>query len=331
MSREIVVNGRFLSRPITGVERYGREIIRLFRDSYRVEKTRANGMTGHMWEQFILPAKLSLNSILWSPANTGPLTVCNQALTIHDLSPLEHPEWFRKGFAAWYRLFLPILARRARVIFTPSEYVKRKVMKRLRVGNVIVSPNGVDTARFNPNARQGTLELPDKYVLSVGSLQPRKNLEVLLEAWRRINDEFPDLSLVIVGDTGRVFGKTKIATNERVKLLGYVDDKDLPALFAKATLFVLPSFDEGFGLPAIEAMACGTPVIVSNSGALPETVGDAALTFDARDIHGLSTAIRACLYNNDLHSALISKGFERMQQFSWQATAELIWNTLHEI
>src|SRR5690242_17747618 len=109
MKRDIVVNGRFLSRRITGVERYGREILPWFRGSYRVETTRVHGWSGHAWEQFILPATLKSGSVFWSPANTGPLWVSNQALTIHDLSPLEHPEWFRKSFAAWYRLFLPVL------------------------------------------------------------------------------------------------------------------------------------------------------------------------------------------------------------------------------
>lgn len=96
MTRDIVINGRFLSRRVTGVERYGREIIRLFENSHRVEKKRLNGPAGHAWEQLILPTKLRSESILWSPANTGPLMVRNQALTIHDLSPLEHPEWFKK-------------------------------------------------------------------------------------------------------------------------------------------------------------------------------------------------------------------------------------------
>src|SRR6266498_111984 len=118
---QVVVNGRFLNRRITGVERYGREILRCVGSSYRVELTGRQGWSGHMWEQFILPTKLSQHSILWSPANTGPLIVRNQVLTIHDLSPLEHPEWFRASFAAWYRLFLPILARRVRMVFTPSD------------------------------------------------------------------------------------------------------------------------------------------------------------------------------------------------------------------
>src|SRR5215208_7066545 len=144
MSPELVVNGRFLARRVTGVERYGREILHYIGSNSRVESTRRQGWMGHAWEQFILPARLGPHSILWSPANTGPLLVQNQALTIHDLSPLEHPEWFRPSFAGWYRLLLPILVRRVRRVLTPSEYVKRKVIKRFGIQNVTVTPNAVD-------------------------------------------------------------------------------------------------------------------------------------------------------------------------------------------
>jgi len=330
MTRDIVVNGRFLWRRVTGVERYGREIVQLFRSNYRVETTRANGFTGHAWEQFILPAKLNPESILWSPANTGPIVVRNQALTIHDLSPLEHPEWFRKSFATWYRLFLPTLAKQVRVIFTPSEYTKQKVRKRFGVENVIVTPNGVDTTHFHPDAKQNTYEFPERYIFFVGSLQPRKNLQALLKVWHEIKDEFPDLWLVVAGEAGNIFGKIKFLADERVRFLGYVTENDLPGLYAQATLFVMPSFDEGFGLPALEAMACGTPVLVSDGGALPEVVGDAASIFSLSNPDGLSTAIRECISNNKLRLSLKEKGPARSKEFPWQTSAELIWNTLNE-
>jgi len=331
MSHEIVVNGRFLSRRVTGVERYGCEIVRFFRDSYRVEETRANGIVGHAWEQFILPTRIKSNCILWSPANTGPVLVQNQALTIHDLSMLEHPEWFRKSFAAWYRLFLPILAKRVRVVFTPSEYVKQKVTKRFKVENVIVTPNGVDTTYFHPNAKQSTYEFPKNFIFSAGTLQPRKNLQALLKTWHKIKNEFPDLWLVIAGEAGTVFGSIKFLADERVRFLGYVNEADLPGLYAQAELFVLPSFDEGFGLPALEAMACGTPVIASDGGALPETVGDAALTFHVSQPESLMASIRTCLTDNKLRLSLKEKGLARAGKFSWQTSADLIWNTLNEI
>ena len=331
MTRDIVINGRFLSRRITGVERYGREIIHLFRDSYRVEKTRNNGLAGHAWEQLVLPTKLKSESILWSPANTGSLLVHNQALTIHDLSPLEHPEWFEKSFAAWYRLFLPMLAKQVQVIFTPSEYVKQKVLKRLKVKHVIVTPNGVDTTVFHPEACQHTYEFPQKYILFVGSLQPRKNLVGLMQSWHMVKDDFKDIWLVIAGEAGHVFRAIKFFGDERIRFVNYVSEADLPGLYAQAEILVLPSFDEGFGLPVIEAMACGTPVIVSNGGALPEVVGNAGLIFDLSMPDGLAQTIRDCLSNNNLRLSLKEKGLTRVKNFSWQQTAELIWKTLNEI
>lgn len=355
MPCDIVVNGRFLARRVTGVERYGREILRLFKDDYRVEKTRAQGIAGHVWEQFILPAKLNRDSILWSPANSGPLVVRNQALTIHDLSPLEHPEWFTRSYSVWYRLFLPILAGRVRVIFTPSEYVKQKVMRRFGVGNVIVAPGGVDVSviagspkgdassgyassppayRFVPlsaSPPRNDENLPNKYILFVGSIQPRKNLEGLMRAWHRVKDKFKDTWLVVAGESGGVFRSVKFLADERVRLLSYVAEEELPALYASAELFVLPSFDEGFGLPALEAMACGTPVIVSDGGALPEVAGEAGLIFSLDKLDTLEQAMERCLSDENLRMSLIEKGLAQAKKFPWQNTADLIWKTLNEM
>ena len=331
MTREIIINGRFLSRRITGVERYGREILRYIGAKCRVEKTRANGVMGHAWEQFILPRKLNPESILWSPANTGPLMVRNQALTIQDLSPLEHPEWFRSSFAAWYRLFLPILVKRVKVIFVPSEYVRRKLIARFRRKDILAIPSGVNSDTFHPWARQSIYDLPERYVLFVGSLEPRKNVSGLLTAWNGIKREFPDVTLVIAGTTGRVFRSVELPSEQtQLRFLGHVET-ELPALYGNAELFVLPSFDEGFGLPVVEAMACGTPVIVSDRGALPEIVCDAGLIFDLSKPDNLSEAMRQCLSDKDLRLSLKEKGLARAKNFSWQRTAESIWEILNEI
>ena len=329
---QVVVNGRFLARRVTGVERYGREILQCIGNNYRVESTRRQGWAGHAWEQFILPAKLDQRSILWSPANTGPLMIRNQVLTIHDLSPLEHPEWFQTNFAAWYRLFLPVLAKQVRKVFTPSEYVKQKVIERFGIRNVTVTPNGVDGSVFHPGAIQTRLDLPACYILFVGTLEPRKNLDMLLRAWNEIKDEFKEAWLVIVGVNGNVFRNVNYQHEmERVCFPGYVDDETLAGLYANATLFVLPSQEEGFGLPALEAMASGTPVIVSDGGALPEVIGEAGMSFCLSNPDGLTDALRECLSNAGLRSALKEKGLVRARQFSWQATAEFAWKSLNEI
>ena len=332
MSREILVNGRFLSRRVTGVERHGREVLSLLGDRCRLESTRANGWRGHMWEQFFLPRQMKKNSILWSPANTGPLAVENQALTLHDLGPLEHPDWFRKSFAAWYRLFLPILIRRVRVIFTPSMYVMNKIRRQFDVRNIVITPNGVDQLVFNPLAKQDKYSLPKKYILFVGTLEPRKNLPDLLQAWNEVKDEFKDIWMIIAGTYGNVFGSLHLPRNmERVRFLGHVEEKNLPGLYAGATVFVLPSIDEGFGLPVLEAMACGAPVLASNGGALPEVVDEAGIIFKLHDPNGLSSALREYLTSEQLRCSMKEKGLSRAEMFSWQSPAHILWNTLHEI
>jgi glycosyltransferase involved in cell wall biosynthesis len=270
--------------------------------------------------------------MLWSPANTGPLMVQNQALTIQDLSPLEHPEWFQAGFAAWYRLFLPLLAKRVRMIFVSSEYVKQKVIRRFGIRNVIVTPNGVDRSVFHPAARQTQLDLPACYVLFVGSLEPRKNLQALLRTWSEIKDYFEETRLMIVGAGGHVFRHVDVSREvERVHFLGYVDDKTLAGLYANATCFVLPSKEEGFGIPVLEAMASGTPVIASDGGALPEVVGEAGITFCLSNPTGLTNSLIELLSNPELRATLKEKGLERAKKFSWQRTAKIVWKNLHEL
>lgn len=332
MRREIVINGRFLSRRVTGVERHGREILACIGDRCRLEVTHRNGFQGHLWEQFILPRRLKPGSFLWSPANTGPWMVARQAVTIHDLSVLEHPEWFQKRFALWYSLFLPVLVRRAQFIFAPSEYVKRKITEHFGRHDIVVTPNGVNVSVYHPDALQRQYELPACYILFVGTLEPRKNLKTLLQAWDQIQGEFKDTWLVIAGTRSNVHRSAELSTDmERVLFLGYVDEQALPGLYAKADLFVLPSFDEGFGLPVLEAMACCTPALVSNGGALPETVAAGGLVFDLSDPASLGRCMRQCLRDQDLRMSLKEKGLARAHEFSWQKTADLIWNTLNEI
>ena len=328
---QIVINGRFMGRRVTGVERYGREILRCLGNKPKLESTHWQGWRGHTWEQFMLPIRLHRNSVLWSPANTGPLIVRRQALTIHDLSPLEHSEWFRTSFGAWYRLLLPILVRRVQIIFTPSEYVKQKVIDRFGARKIIITPNGVDLSLFHPKANQTQFDLPQEYLLFVGTLEPRKNLARLLQTWNEIKNDFKQMWLMIVGVSGSVFKAINVPHElERVCFLGYVNDETLAGLYAAASLFVLPSQDEGFGLPALEAMASGTPVIVSDAGALPEVVGEAGVTFCLSDQNALTNVLRDYLRNAELRAQLREKGLERAKRFSWQTTAEIVWKSLNE-
>jgi glycosyltransferase involved in cell wall biosynthesis len=329
---DVLVNGRFLSRRVTGVERYAREVLGCLPGEVRVVQPRAGvqGTGGHTWEQFFLPRHLKPGEVLWSPANTGPLAVASQVLTVHDLTPLEHPGWFKPAFSLWYRVSLPILVKRVSQLVVSSEHTRDKIQRRFSVSpeRVWVIPGGVDLERFHPN-QSPYGSLPAFYVLFVGSIQPRKNLAVLLEAWDQIHSQFPEAWLVIAGVEDSNYRRSSLSVRgERVRLLGYVPEARLPALYAGATVFTIPSLEEGFGLPVLEAMACGTPVIAARAGALPEVVGGAGRLFDPMNAEELAGLLADCLGDVELRADLVEKGSARIKSFSWRVSAEKLWMVL---
>lgn len=328
------VNGRFLSRQITGVERYGHEILHHSGNQWRVVRSNrwARGFAGHAWEQLILPGQIRTDEILWSPANTGPLAVTNQVLTVHDLTPLENPGWFAPHFALWYRLMIPRLAHRVRHITVPSVYVRDKLIRffQLRDDQVTVVPGGVDTDRFKPRV-PSLCGSPKRYLLFVGSVQSRKNLDTLLQAWQAICYHFPDVWLLAAGGTNKIFHRYIFSLNiERFRWLGYVAEADLPGLYANAEVFVLPSLDEGFGLPILEAMACGTPVIAARAGAMPEVATDAALYFNPSKPEELTDTLELCLQDAALRGTMKEKGLAVAHKFSWDNSARKLWEVLQQ-
>jgi glycosyltransferase involved in cell wall biosynthesis len=327
-----VVNGRFLSRQVTGVERYAGEILRCLGEKPRIVRPERalQGAGGHFWEQIILPGYVQPPECLWSPANTGPLRVTNQVLTLHDLSPLEHPEWFAPGFSLWYRLFIPILVRRVRIVVVSSVYMKKKIELHFALSpkRVSVAPGGVDLNRFRPDLIPPA-GLPARYLLYVGTLQPRKNLPVLLWAWNQVSHQFPDAWLLLAGGIDRNLSRIIFDMPlNRVEFLGYVQETNLAGLYAGAQAIVIPSLEEGFGLPVLEAMACGTPVIASNAGSLPEVIGDAGILFDLDRPAELASQLQNCLSNADLRHGLAEKGLRRVKDFSWEVSAKIIQEVL---
>lgn len=327
---EIVVNGRFLSHRTTGVQRYAGEILRRLGDRVQVARPgrSAQSIGGHAWEQLSLPRRLASRSTLWSPANSGPLLVSNQVLTLHDLSALEHPEWFKPAFALWYRLLIPALVKKVERIITPSEYVRQRVIARFRLPGqrVRVVNGGVDRSLFHPAGKPAGA---GRYVLFAGSLEPRKNLAALVSAWSVIQSRHPDVTLVAAGGSDGIFRPLKIPAGlKRVHFTGYVSDAELAALYAGAEVFVFPSLDEGFGLPALEAMACGAPVLAAARGALPEVIGEAGLFFDPTDFAQLAGLLEQCLCDSRLRQALAERGLERAPAFSWARAADETWQVL---
>lgn len=340
----ICVNTRILGGHLTGVQRYLLSIFEYLPGSiHRIGPERpAHGVRGHAWEQFALPAKVR-GEVLWSPSNTGPLAVTRQVLTVHDLVPIDHPEFLNPRFAAWYQFLLPKLVRRVRHIIAISEFTKQRLMDAFGVSEqrITVIWNGVDE-RFRPQpleliaAAIEELGIPSsRYLFALGSLEPRKNLRRLLEAWARIVHQLPDdVWLVLAGARGKsiVFdGMSFEPLPPRVHLTGHVPDQLLPALYSGAIAALYVSVYEGFGLPPLEAMACGTPALTGDQTALPEVVGNAALTVDPYDVGAIGAGLQSLVTDDVLRQDLRERGLQRATRFHWKDTADRTWHVLEEV
>jgi glycosyltransferase involved in cell wall biosynthesis len=336
---EVIVNGRSLRRRLTGVERYTHQVLRQFGDRVRVIRPlqALAGPLGHAWEQICLPLSVGPGAILWSPANTGPLAVSRQVITIHDLSPLDHPEWFHPAFARLYGALLPRLVSQSLAVIVPSEFTRERLRAYpwARQAAIFVVPGGVNRAFFYPRS-QSEVEsvsrrygLPGEYLLTVGSLQPRKNLSALLTAWKTLSAGRPQLSLAIVGASAPHFRSAlRTPASPGVHFLGYVPDHDLPALYSGALALVSPSLYEGFGLPLLEAMACGTPLAASDSGSLAELAAGCGLLFDPRQPLAIADCLARLVEDPDLRRDLARSGLARARSFDWSQTAQLIWDVM---
>ncbi len=337
---KIAINGRCFTRRITGVERYAHEISKHMDSNPRIiePKKILGQISGHLWEQFILPTQIQKNEILWSPANAGPWTISNQVVTLHDASVFDHPEWFRPAFAAWTRLSWKILAKWGKAIITVSNFSRERLIHHLQIPEykIHVIPNGVGKP-FEPQTQKSIKEIQEKYRLTepyfffIGTHEPRKNLGTLFQAWKQA--KINGYSLIIAGTKGIVFARaiTQTGESDSIKWLGYIPDAELPAFYAGAVAVVVPSFYEGFGLTALEAMACGAPVIASNTTAFPEIIGDAALLVDPYSPTKLANAMKNIMENKPLADTLRERGLQRAAQFTWEESAQKTQEIINKV
>ncbi len=287
-----------------------------------------------LWEQGVQPATLWRERVdlVHAPVNVGPLVrTCPVVVTVHDLSFLLYPGTFRAAHRLYQSLLACHTARRADRVIAISASTRDDVVRHFGVPaeRIEVVPNGVDDA-FHPLPADAVAAfrrekgLPERFLLCVGTLEPRKNIPRLLEALARVPEAPP---LVLCGGKGWYYDAIfatieRLGLRQRVHLPGYVQPAELPLWYNAASWFIYPSLYEGFGLPALQALACGTPSIVSRASSLPEVVGSAALLVDPLDVDAIAATLAQALQDETLAGSLRQAGRERASQFSWSHTAE---------
>ena len=267
----------------------------------------------------------------------------HSVVTIHDLSALLHREKHRDSLARRARLRLPIVAKLARKIITPTESVKREVCEHLRVkANKVIAIPSAARQSFRPVPSEQTVEtrkrlaIEDDFLLFVGTLEPRKNLLTLLKAFDQIVRQTSlRPQLVITGGEGWLMDETfsfikHSGIGDRLRLTGYLGDDELRALYSSCRIFVYPSLYEGFGLPPLEAMACGAPVIAGRVAALQEVLGSAARLFDPLNVEALAGSIVELMENDEERRRMASNGLKHAAKFSWAETARRTLNVYRD-
>ncbi|WP_109478402.1 glycosyltransferase family 1 protein [Paraburkholderia sp. C35] len=347
----LLINGRFLGRRATGVDRFAFETIRALdqliesRDPlvsalraeiivpealtgisnpFRHVSLQASGKGGGLrWEQLALP-RAARGRLLLNLCNSGPLMYRRQVTVLHDAAPARVPDSYSRSFVAWYRLMAPRLGRVSQRVITVSEFSRRELCDAYRIpaGKIgVVLESGEHMLRVQEDEASVASKLNGRpFVLAVGSLNRHKNFQLVAEAAKRIGDAPFDI-VVVGGGDARVYGTDKDALPGFVKHLGYVSDGELAALYRRAACFVYPSRYEGFGLPPVEALALGCPVIASRLPAIQEACGDAVLYTSPDDPAELAGLLERITADASLRASLRERARARTEELTWRATA----------
>lgn len=345
----VFINARFLTQPVTGVQRYARELVRAMDRCIgrggvdatlsftllapkgakplhlnHIPLKEVGTLKGHFWEQLELP-RFTRGGFLLNLCNTAPTGKMLQLVTIHDAGVYRVPHAYSRGFRTFYKTLLPIVSRTATKILTVSEFSKQELIRYCHVledkitvtylGKEHIFSKRADVSIF---AKHGFGDKP--FLLAVSSMSPNKNFMGIVRALERL--EKTHFDVVIAGGTNpAVFSQRTSPFPSSVKHLGYVSEGELRALYEGATGFVHPAFYEGFGLPPLEAMACGCPAIVSGAASLPEVCGDAALYCDPHAPQDIADKIQQLMGNEALRHDLRRRGLERANNFTWDKCA----------
>lgn len=303
-----------------------------------------------LWTQLALPLNLFFGEkpdVFFSTAHYGPrFSKVPYVVTIHDLSYLHFPEHFKKNDLYQLTNWSKYSISNSKHIIVPSSSTKSDIVKNYKIkpSKITVTYEGYDRSRFKPQQKSTIEKIKAKYkikgdyIVYVGTLQPRKNIERLIEAFAQIifNVQRSTFNLVIVGKKGwlfdSIFQRVKDLQIERnVIFTDFVPDFDLSVLISGAKVYVNPSLWEGFGVPVIEAQACGVPVVVSNTSSLPEIVGNSGILVDPENVQSLVSGIQKVLNDTKTSSALVKKGFTNIKRFSWEKCAAQTLETLEKV
>ncbi|MBR2115288.1 MAG: glycosyltransferase family 4 protein [Prevotella sp.] len=365
----IYINGRFLTQPMTGVERYAYNICKAMarlRQPFTVVCPKApihqdydvSDLTvvhygignSHFWEQCVLPFFFigKKDYVVLSFTGLGSILIRHKVMTVHDLSFLKNPSWYSRTYYWYYKFMTPLAVKTSQHILTVSEFSKSEILgfyPFLKAEKISVVYNAIDRQLFKPLPPSPSHPLTPSpshpltpspshpltpFVLCVSSIDPRKNFARLIEACQGLTGA----KLYIVGKYNRVFSQQiqLDTTSDHIQFLGRVSDDELVRLYNQAACFVFPSLYEGFGLPPLEAMACGCPVLVSDIPVEREVCGDAAQYFNPLDPTNILHTITQYLNDADvIKEKMRQKGFENITRFSWEKSAETLIKKLEKL
>lgn len=346
----IYINGRFLLQNQTGVNRFAYQICKALNSigvKFQVlcpkgEVKNCYDISGfdvicfgrfqsHLWEQISLPLYWKSihkkHDLLLNFTSVGPVLIKNKFITIHDLAFVENPAWYSCLYVLAYRILTPLSIKTSKHILTVSEFSKGEIMKFYDVPDDNISVIYNSSSEF-PDKLEVVRDVCENYVLAVSSIDPRKNFDRLLKAFGRVQDK--SLYLYIVGGYNNVFASSKFTSSPQVRWLGRVEDEELRWYYQNATCFVYPSLYEGFGIPPLESMSYGTPVIASEIPPLREVCGDAAYYVDPQDDINIASAIDHVCSKEELREQMITRGFIRCKGFSWEKSAQKLRDVISQ-
>ena len=348
MPSTIYINGRFLTQKLSGVQRYAFEIskqLSLFdnydfilllpskssiREEYgflfNIQKIGSN--TGHLWEQIDLPQYLKNKNttLLINLTNSAPILYKNKFSTIHDLSVFENNEWFSFKYRTFYRFLIPRILKTSKKILTDSHFSKEEIIKKYNID--IENVNVIYCASSISKINNINKEKSEDYLLFVGGLSKRKNLKNLINAFIELSNK--NIKLKVVGSDINHLVSDDINQYSNIEYIDGVSDNQLTKLYSNARMLVFPSFYEGFGLPPLEAMSCGCPVIISDIPVLRELYENSALYVNPYSVKDIKNTISNLLNDNNLSNSLVEQGLEQSEKYSWKKSADQIIHLIED-